>query len=761
MFGRRVLPSLLLTALLLPAAEVRALERVDLRVLRAPGTVELVLDGMGPQPEIQKRATPEGWTIEVLSDRPGQLSGGARFLNLQEAGIDTVGLDGGDRSWRLQVNGRGLGSPLVTADGTSVRLRFAAQPVPRLTSGSYDLTTPGRVPQEAFVPPLRRRAVAPPGGDMAIGTIALRGSQLSLPGAGRLQRMQLHNTSARDALMVLSRAGGYNAIFASSNKSAGMNGQGRGKMVGGDDSDPAQSLITVDFRGQSIEASINHVLAVTGLKARLDGRTIVIGAELPSMARNLVTKTVRLNQVSAARAAEFLTSQGATYYRTQVLEQVESKVDPASENLKAIGPKVDKVGKDVAIKPVEAEQAGGALPLKGLTVSPDERTELIALTGEPNLVSIAEAYLRQLDVRKRQVAVRVQVLDVNLNDEKSIENSFSTRLGNTFVVSRNGQMLVNFGGLKPPSTPPGGLPGQYTGAAGDSPLVGVGRFNLPGEATPFFDSPRQVTPQVGLPTDAQYGPGFARPNFGPYANPAQPGVTEVSPPKGIPGTSTYEPPKYTWKVPENFQYPANRFYDFVSAQIQSSNTKVLADPVLLVQEGEGSSVDIATTYTTKVNSTTSSNSGTVSCDQVKEKAGLIVNVGVSRIDDNGFVSMKLAPSLTAPIRPQVVSCNSINYIVYDLVLRRLQTGDFRVRDGQTLILTGVIEDDVRQVVTKWPVFGDLPLLGQFFRSSQTTREKRELVIVVTPRIVDDEQGGVYGYGYFPASQQAREFVYGQ
>jgi len=553
---------------------------------------------------------------------------------------------------------------------------------------------------------------------MAVGMIAMRGTYLSLPGAGRVQRMELRNTPAKDVLMVLARAGGYNAIFASTTNSTGGQGQsqssaGRAKSSegsGGEDSDPAKSLISVDFRKQSIEASINHVLAVTGLKARLDGRTIILGSNLPSSGRNLITKTVRLNQVSAARAVEFLTSQGATYYRTQALEQVETKVDPAAENVKAIGPKTEKIGKEVSIKSVEAEQAGGALPLKGLTVSPDDRIELIALTGEPNLVAIAESYLKQLDVRKRQVAVRIQVLDVNLTDDKSIDNSFASQLGNTFVVSRNGQMLVNFGGLKPPSAEEAGLPGAYSGRGNTSPLVGVGRFNLPGENEPFFDAPRQVTPFAGERTDALYGPGFARPNFGPFANPGQPGIIETTPPKGKPGSDDYEPPKYTWKVPQNFQYPPNRFYDFVTAQIQSSNTKVLADPVLLVQEGEGSSVDVAATYTTKVNSTTSSTSGTVSCDQVKEKAGLVVNVGVSRIDDNGFVSMKLTPSLTAPTRPQRVTCNSIDYFVFDLVVRKLQTGEFRVRDGQTLILTGVIEDAIRQSATKWPVLGDIPLI---------------------------------------------------
>ena len=55
--------------------------------------------------------------------------------------------------------------------------------------------------------------------------------------------------------------------------------------------------------------------------------------------------------------------------------------------------------------------------------------------------------------------------------------------------------------------------------------------------------------------------------------------------------------------------------------------------------------------------------------------------------------------------------------------------------------------------------GDLPLIGQFFRSTNNTREKRELVMVVTPRIIDDEQGGAYGYGYQPSTPETRRLVY--
>ena len=92
--------------------------------------------------------------------------------------------------------------------------------------------------------------------------------------------------------------------------------------------------------------------------------------------------------------------------------------------------------------------------------------------------------------------------------------------------------------------------------------------------------------------------------------------------------------------------------------------------------------------------------------------------------------------------------------------RTLDTGRVRVRDGQTLILTGVISDRDAQLVSKWPILGDLPLIGQFFRSSGREKNKNELVILVTPRIINDQEGGSYGYGYQPSLPAARQVMSG-
>jgi type IV pilus assembly protein PilQ len=144
---------------------------------------------------------------------------------------------------------------------------------------------------------------------------------------------------------------------------------------------------------------------------------------------------------------------------------------------------------------------------------------------------------------------------------------------------------------------------------------------------------------------------------------------------------------------------------------------------------------------------------------VLSTAGLILGARVQKIDDNGFVTFVLSPSVSAvTAREQApAGCGSELNI---LSIRSLDTGALRVRDGQTLIMTGVISDFDRAEVRKWPILGDIPFIGSLFRSSGNVRQKRELVIMVTPKIIDDEMGGAYGYGFRPDTEEARRMIYG-
>ena len=206
--------------------------------------------------------------------------------------------------------------------------------------------------------------------------------------------------------------------------------------------------------------------------------------------------------------------------------------------------------------------------------------------------------------------------------------------------------------------------------------------------------------------------------------------------------------------PNEFSYPENSFYGYLEAAIESSSAKTLAQPTLLVQEGQEAQVETGTSVITQVN-TTDTASGSTQFSYERENAGLSLKVKVSKIDDNGFVSLEIDPSISVP-EP---AGESNGVAIFNTVGRSLGSGLIRLRDRQTLVVTGVIQDSDKEIARKWPILGDLPLIGSFFRSTDSERQKNELVILVTPSIIDDDQGEPYGYGYKPGTSAGRDLVH--
>ncbi len=131
-----------------------------------------------------------------------------------------------------------------------------------------------------------------------------------------------------------------------------------------------------------------------------------------------------------------------------------------------------------------------------------------------------------------------------------------------------------------------------------------------------------------------------------------------------------------------------------------------------------------------------------------ELAGLVLQINVDRIDDNGFVSLSVAPSIAAPT--QVFDTGQGNIVL--LSRRQLSSGQVRVRDSQTLLLSGIIQESERSTVNKIPILGDIPILGALFRSTSTDSNRQELIILLTPQILDDSDQSVFGYQYTPSEQ---------
>ena len=133
---------------------------------------------------------------------------------------------------------------------------------------------------------------------------------------------------------------------------------------------------------------------------------------------------------------------------------------------------------------------------------------------------------------------------------------------------------------------------------------------------------------------------------------------------------------------------------------------------------------------------------------------MTLDLDVTKIDDNGLVTLSVNPEVSVP----EIAGERGGIIFYNITERSLNSGTIRLRDRQTLVLTGVIQDKDREVASKWPILGDLPFLGSLFRKTTSSREKNELVILVTPSIIDDNQGGSYGYGYRPSTREAQQLL---
>jgi general secretion pathway protein D len=73
------------------------------------------------------------------------------------------------------------------------------------------------------------------------------------------------------------------------------------------------------------------------------------------------------------------------------------------------------------------------------------------------------------------------------------------------------------------------------------------------------------------------------------------------------------------------------------------------------------------------------------------------------------------------------------------IARRSAEATVTVADGQSVILGGIIRDNSTKTVNKVPLLGDIPLLGTLFRSASTTKQKTELMVFLTPRVVRTPQ----------------------
>lgn len=514
----------------------------------------------------------------------------------------------------------------------------------------------------AAPPPIIPRAIAPPVGDIAVTSIDPSPSTISLGTSEILPRLVLRDAPVREVLSLLARAAGLNLAF-----------------VGDPEAEIDQEEITIslDIENEPIQDVFNYVLRLSGLDASRFGRTIFAGPRLPNEARQLVVRNLRLNQVDVPTALNFLVGLGAeTAVSRQRLVTTVNAV-PIGDNIEPLTQSETFEQEQIETQRIDYQDSTPIL--RGLQVVGDERTNSVTLIGSPRQIEIAVAQLVPLDIRRRQVAVNVRVIDVDLEAIDRASTSFSFGVDDTTIISDGGVGIINFGNEAPVGAPPAGSLGGVTGVFPSFP----GNFDL-----------------------------------------------------------------------------ADDFLGQLQLAITNSNAKILTDPTLVVQEGQQAEVVLADEVVTNVEIETdgTGDDQTQTVTIVTEPAGVILRVQVDRIDDNGFVNLSVAPTVSEPNAVTEVEVDGAEIDLTLLSERRLSSGQLRLRDGQTLILSGIIQDTDTVSSTKIPILGDLPIVGALFRRTERDNERSEVIIVMTVNILDDSEGSTFGYSYTPGGPDSQELL---
>ncbi len=187
----------------------------------------------------------------------------------------------------------------------------------------------------------------------------------------------------------------------------------------------------------------------------------------------------------------------------------------------------------------------------------------------------------------------------------------------------------------------------------------------------------------------------------------------------------------------------------VNYLVENKKGRVLANPRVLLTSGQPSTIDLTSDYVSKVTSQyldSGSSSGSAQVQKEYEIAddnGIKVTISPF-ISPDGYVTLDIKPEYKT-IASQIYSTGETGEqeLAVTLLQRRdLDLKGVRIKDGETLVIGGMIQETETKTVSKIPFLGDIPVIGMFFRSTSTAKEKSEMVIMLTPQIIIDTEDAV-------------------
>jgi len=171
----------------------------------------------------------------------------------------------------------------------------------------------------------------------------------------------------------------------------------------------------------------------------------------------------------------------------------------------------------------------------------------------------------------------------------------------------------------------------------------------------------------------------------------------------------------------------------------------ISNPKVLTLNNQPALITAGTEYFYKITSTQTLASGTSGTQSQNEDvksvfAGVLLDI-TPEISDDKTITLKINPSLSETTEDLSAAQTSDRTMPPDLTRRQLSSV-VTVKDGNRIILGGLISTRTVHDVSKIPILGDIPLLNYLFKYESNTKQVQELVIIIQPHIVDKSKRGL-------------------
>jgi general secretion pathway protein D len=304
-------------------------------------------------------------------------------------------------------------------------------------------------------------------------------------------------------------------------------------------------------------------------------------------------------------------------------------------------------------------------------ITADESSNSLLITGSRSSYQAVNSILRKLDIRRSQVFVEADILDLSINNGFQFGTSI-------------------FGGAK----------------SGQNPVI------TSWQGQKF--APLLVTQAAG--TSTQSNPAALKEAASTFANDMTIGILSGKT-VTVPGLGSFSPGALIKMIKSD------------------ANTRVLSSPHIMTADNEEAKIKVGEKIFFKVTDTNAT-SGTSSTKFEKEDADYVLAIKPN-ISNSNYVTMKVdIEASTASIDPNSGSPNKKT---------RTTSQHLTVKNGQTVVISGLVQTRDEETFQKIPLLGDIPILGWLFRNSDVQHKTSNLMIFLTPHVVHgaDDLAAIY------------------